>query len=86
MTPMNLTIRLCEGTDMTGAKPLQFPEIRIAGDEAGLRHLRRQISRVLRASRGHSDAHTHLTHHDGPGIAMTPESLMLTIERLGDDD
>lgn len=77
-----LRIRLVEGTDMTGPEPKPFPEVRIAGNEAGLRLLRREISRVLAWSREDPGAHTHFTGLDGPGIQVSPAGLVLTIGAL----
>lgn len=78
-------VMLCEGTDMTGPRPVKFQEVRISANEEGLRLLRREISKVIRWARESPDYHTHFTGKDGPGFAMSPPSLVLSIERLGSD-
>ena len=80
-----LSVRLREGTDLTGPRPVPFPEVLISGNEEGLELLRREIAKVLEWSRADPSAHTHITGRDGPGFEMTPEGLMVTIECVRDD-
>lgn len=80
-----LRVKLRQGTDLTGPRPVPFPEVLISGNEEGLELLRGQIAKVLEWSCADPTAHTHITGRDGPGFETTPDGLMLTIECIRDD-